>query len=76
LIDVGCDEKYITNLIMSVRGQCSIEDLVQAVEKRNKLKIVLPWLEQRVQEGNTDAELHNSLAKIYIDSNNNPKQFL
>jgi clathrin heavy chain len=36
----------------------------------------LPWLEIRVQEGNTEPATHNALAKIYIDSNNNPERFL
>jgi clathrin heavy chain len=39
-------------------------------------QLLLPWLEQRVQEGSTEAATHNALAKIYIDSNNNPERFL
>ncbi|CAG8774729.1 12958_t:CDS:2, partial [Acaulospora morrowiae] len=46
------------------------------VEKRNRLKLLLPWLEQRVNEGNQDTAIYNALAKIYIDSNNNPEAFL
>ncbi|CAG8775687.1 7674_t:CDS:2, partial [Acaulospora morrowiae] len=46
------------------------------VEKRNRLKLLLPWLEQRVNEGNQDNAIYNALAKIYIDSNNNPEAFL
>ena len=45
------------------------------VEKRNRMKLLAHWLESRVQEGNTDAATHNALAKIYIDSNNNPERY-
>ena len=36
----------------------------------------MPWLESRVHEGEEEAATHNALAKIYIDSNNNPERFL
>ncbi len=76
LIDIGCNEDYIKNLVMSVRSLCPVESLVEQAEKRNKLKLILPWLEARVQEGNTETALHNALAKIYIDSNKDPQTFL
>jgi len=76
LIDIGCSEDYIKNLIMSVRSLCPVEPLVEQAEKRNKLKLIMPWLEARVQEGNTETALHNALAKIYIDSNKDPQTFL
>ena len=41
-----------------------------------RLKLLLPWLEMRSHEGVTEAATHNALAKIYIDSNNNPERFL
>ncbi|CAG8794244.1 10092_t:CDS:2, partial [Cetraspora pellucida] len=53
-----------------------VDQLVQEVEKRNRLKLLLPWLEQRVNEGSQDPAVFNALAKIYIDSNNNPEAFL
>ena len=37
---------------------------------------MLPWLESRVHEGEEEPATHNALAKIYIDSNNNPERFL
>jgi len=76
LIDIGCNEDYIKNLIMSVRSLCPVDPLVEQVEKRNKLKLILPWLEARVQEGSQEVNLHNALAKIYIDSNKDPETFL
>ena len=34
------------------RAQCPIEPLVAEVEKRNRLRVILPFLEARVAEGN------------------------
>jgi len=76
LIDLGANEDYIKSLIMSVRSLCPVDTLVEQVEKRNKLKLILPWLEARVQEGATEPEVHNALAKIVIDSNKDPQTFL
>lgn len=41
-----------------------------------RLKLLLPWLETRIHEGSVEPATHNALAKIYIDSNNNPERFL
>lgn len=76
LLDVDCSEDVIKNLIMVVRGQFSTDELVEEVEKRNRLKLLLSWLEMRIHEGCTEPATHNALAKIYIDSNNNPERFL
>ncbi|XKL64875.1 hypothetical protein PGB90_004961 [Kerria lacca] len=76
LLDVDCSEDIIKNLIMVVKGQFSTDELVEEVEKRNRLKLLLPWLESRVHEGCVEPATHNALAKIYIDSNNNPERFL
>ena len=61
---------------MSVRGMCPVEPLVAACQKRNRLRFLLPWLEARFEEGVQDAALHNALAMIYIDTNQNPEKFL
>lgn len=76
LLDVDCSEDIIKNLILVVKGQFSTDELVEEVEKRNRLKLLLPWLESRIHEGCTEPATHNALAKIYIDSNNNPERFL
>lgn len=76
LLDVDCSEDIIKNLILVVRGQFSTDELVEEVEKRNRLKLLLPLLEARVHEGSEEPATHNALAKIYIDSNNNPERFL
>lgn len=76
LLDVDCDESIIKGLLMSVTGSVPVDQLVEEVEKRNRLKLILPWLELRVQENSQDTAVYNALAKIYIDSNNNPEAFL
>ncbi|CAB4062744.1 CLTC [Lepeophtheirus salmonis] len=76
LMDVDCSEDIIKNLIAVVKGHFNTDELVEEVEKRNRLKLILPWLETRVHEGSEEPATHNALAKIYIDSNNNPERFL
>lgn len=76
LLDVDCDENIIKGLLISVLGRVPIKELVAEVEKRNRLKILLPFLEKTLEGGSTDQEVFNTLAKIYIDSNNNPEKFL
>ncbi|XP_075389517.1 clathrin heavy chain 2 isoform X1 [Tenrec ecaudatus] len=76
LLDVDCCEEVIKKLIMLVGGQFPTDELVAEVEKRNRLKLLLPWLESRVQEGCEEPATHNALAKIYVDSNSSPEHFL
>jgi len=76
LIDLDCSEDFIKTLLQNVRAACPIEPLVAECEKRNRLKVLLPWLEARVAEGNQDPFLHNGIAKIYIDTNRDPETFL
>ncbi|KAI8884708.1 clathrin heavy chain [Backusella circina FSU 941] len=77
LLDVGCDEDTIKNLLLSVKSDnVPVDKLCEEVEERNRLKLLLPWLNMRVSEGSQDPEVYNALAKIYIDTNNNPEPFL
>ena len=76
LMDVDCDDNIIKNLLLSVNGVIPVDKLVFETEKRNRLKICLPWLEVKAKEGTQDPEVYNALAKIYIDTNNNPEAFL
>ncbi|KAG1779650.1 glycosyltransferase family 20-domain-containing protein [Suillus placidus] len=76
LLDVDCDETTIKGLLASVTGDFLIDELVNEVEQRNCLKLILPWLEARVQSGSQDSAVFNAMAKIFIDSNNNPESFL
>lgn len=76
LLDVDCNEDIIKTLLLSVRGPIPVDQLVEEVEKRNRLKLLSGWLESRVNEGTDDVHIYNALAKISIDSNNNPESFL
>lgn len=67
LLDVDCDESIIKNLLGSVSPQSiPIDELVEEVESRNRLKILLPFLEQSLAAGNQQQGIFNALAKIYI----------
>ncbi|KAJ5895242.1 clathrin heavy chain [Penicillium taxi] len=77
LLDVDCDESIIKNLLSTVDPSViPIEELVSEVESRNRLKLLLPFLEATLATGNQQQAVYNALAKIYIDSNNNPEKFL
>ncbi|KAL5477697.1 hypothetical protein EMCRGX_G024525 [Ephydatia muelleri] len=76
LLDVDCSDDIVKNLVLSVKGAYSTDELVAEVEKRNRLKLLLPLLESRAHDGVQEKATHNALAKIYIDSNNNPERFL
>lgn len=77
LLDVDCDEGIIKNLLSTVDPSViPIDELVSEVESRNRLKLLLPFLEATLATGNQQQAVYNALAKIYIDSNNNPEKFL
>ncbi|KAI9012382.1 hypothetical protein DFJ74DRAFT_710372 [Hyaloraphidium curvatum] len=76
LLDVDCPEQVIKDLLSSARGSVAVDALVAEVEQRNRLKLLLPWLENKIREGSGDVNVFNAIAKIYIDTNNNPEQFL
>ncbi|KAL6709697.1 Clathrin heavy chain [Coniothyrium glycines] len=77
LLDVDCEESVIKSLLASVTpSSIPIDELVAEVESRNRLKLLLPFLEQTLTSGNQQQAVYNALAKIYIDSNNNPERFL
>ncbi|KAI1134523.1 clathrin heavy chain [Hypoxylon sp. FL0543] len=77
LLDVDCDESVIKNLLTTVNpASIPIDALVHEVETRNRLKLLLPFLEATLATGNQQQAVYNALAKIYIDSNNNPEKFL
>lgn len=77
LLDVDCDESIIKSLLASVNPvSIPIDELVSEVESRNRLKLLLPFLEATLQSGNQQMAVFNALAKIYIDSNANPEKFL
>ncbi|KFM22783.1 Clathrin heavy chain 1 [Auxenochlorella protothecoides] len=76
LLDAEADEAFITNLVLSVRSLVPVAELVEAVESRNRLKMLNPLLEQLVSEGSRDPGVHDALGKIIVDANTNPEHFL
>jgi clathrin heavy chain len=76
LIDLECDEPYIKQILKTLRSQCPMEQIVDEFDKRNKLRVLESWLDDRVAEGVQIPAVHNALAKIKIDTNQNPQDFL
>lgn len=76
LLDLDYNEDFIKKLIMSVKNTVPTEELVAEVEKRNRLKMLLKFLEARVADGATDVGVHSGIAKVYVESNINPEHFL
>ncbi|KAG6808949.1 hypothetical protein H0H92_002275 [Tricholoma furcatifolium] len=63
LLDVDCDETIIKGLLASVTGNFPIDELVHEVKERNRLKLILSWLEARVQAGSQDRSIFNALGR-------------
>lgn len=76
LLDLQCNEEFIRTLLNSVGQLCPVAELVEEVEKRNRLRLIQPWLEARIAQGNTETPTHNAIGKIYITLNRDPLQFL
>jgi clathrin heavy chain len=76
LLDLEANEEFIRNLLNAVGQMCPAAELVEQVEKRNRLRLVQPWLEARIAQGNTETAVHNAIGKIYITLNRDPLQFL
>lgn len=79
LIDQECEERQIQIILQQIAGklhpQC-YEPLIEEFEKRNKLRVLESWLDGRVNEGNQIPAIHNALAKIKIDTNQDPETYL
>jgi len=80
LLDMNANEDQIRKLLDNVRPPAEdptfVDKLVASIEKRNRLKLLRKFLEDRSAEGSTDVFVYNGLAKIYVDVNNNPQSFL
>jgi clathrin heavy chain len=76
LLDSGCPEDFILQLVNTVGNLCSADQLIEEIEKRNRLKILQSWLETRFREGNQEPALHNAIAKIYVDDRKDAEKFL
>lgn len=68
LLDVDCEESIIKGLLASVSpSSIPIDELVAEVESRNRLKMLLPFLEQCLAAGNQQTAVLNAIGKIRID---------
>jgi clathrin heavy chain len=76
LLDLDCNEDFIRGLLNSVGINCPVDDLVEQVERRNRLRLLQPWLEAQVTNGNRETATHNAIGKIYITLNRDPTNFL
>lgn len=63
LLDMDCDDEIVESLVMSLHGNFSTQELVHEVEKRNRLKVLLPWLEMKSTEMNIIFETWNKIQK-------------
>lgn len=68
LLDENAPEETIKELITSVGQLCPVSELVDEVEKRDRLPLLTQWLEARFNDGNKEPATHNALAKILIAS--------
>eukprot|EP00184_Porphyridium_aerugineum_P006141 CAMPEP_0184699800 /NCGR_PEP_ID=MMETSP0313-20130426/5924_1 /TAXON_ID=2792 /ORGANISM="Porphyridium aerugineum, Strain SAG 1380-2" /LENGTH=1782 /DNA_ID=CAMNT_0027158925 /DNA_START=278 /DNA_END=5626 /DNA_ORIENTATION=+ len=76
LLDMDRSEDSIQKLIMSVKNNVPVKELVGECEKRGKIRLLLPFLESLVADGSTDVEVHNGIGKVYIETNTTPEHFL
>lgn len=75
LLDLDADEKFIQQ-ILTYSHQCPVDRLVDEVERRNRLRLLKPFLENLVNMGNVDPSTHDSLAKIKITMGDDAESFL
>jgi clathrin heavy chain len=76
LLDLDVEEYFIKDLLQSVKNLVPVDELVDEVERRGRLKILLQFLEAKVADGSTESSVHSALAKVYVDCNINPEHFL
>jgi clathrin heavy chain len=76
LLDLEVSEEFVRNLLNMVGQLCPVAELVEQVERRNRLRLLHPWLEARIAQGNQEPATHNAIGKIYITLNREPLQFL
>lgn len=69
-------EKPLKALILSVKNMVPVKELVDVVQSRGKLKLLLEFLESRIADGATDPEVHTGAGKVYVDLSMNAQHFL
>ena len=72
IIENGAGESLVT----AVGGLAPMARIIEFFEKHHKINLLRPLLEARMDEGDNDEALHNALAKVYINTAQNPEKFL
>lgn len=65
-----------TVALMDTLGHSHARTYPFQVERRNRLRLLQPWLEAMVSTGNTETATHNAVGKIYVTLNKDPVEFL
>jgi len=77
LLDLNCEDERIKSLLAGVKPPaCPVGQLLDEMVKRNRLRLLLPWLEALRTTGSEDTEVHNGLAMCYVEMNASPTHFL
>lgn len=76
LLDVNCSDDFIRKMIIQVPDNYDMVEMVEEVSKRNRIKILLSVLENRISSGSVDPSIHSAMAMVYVDSNISPDRFL
>lgn len=76
LIDLECEESYMKQLLKIIRSAVPMEELINEFEKRSKLSILESWLDDRVSENIQIPAVHNAMAKMKVDTHQDPQKFL
>lgn len=71
LLDLDYKEDAIKKLIMSVKNMIPVAELVMEVDKRGRIKILQEFLESKIADGATDAEVHSGVAMVVLTRRNN-----
>jgi clathrin heavy chain len=80
MIDLEAEESYIKQMLNSIKlnmpNSAPVEELIAEFEKRNKVRLLENWLEQRMAEGTQQPAVHNAMIKLAIDTDKDPQKLL
>ena len=80
LLDDQIEESFIKRLLKDAPPTVGIDELLEVMESRGKLRWILPWLEKQLSTmspSSSTAGVYNALAKIYVDTQHpNTEEFL
>lgn len=76
LLNMNYSEELIMDMISAVNDKFSKTELILIIEKHKRLQFLVPWLKLLIANDCTDTDVHNALAKAYIDAQTDPETFL